>query len=796
MNVFRNMLYMARRFKTATVLNFVGLTVAFAACYLLMTQVVYNRSYNASIPDGGRVFRLEAKMNPDAQWGINCNRPTNALIAKLPQVEAVSELCTWVDWREIIIGETTVEHPYTGTNLTPFGAVGARCLDGRLSWDDYGEHSAIIPASLARKLYGRVNVAGEPLCSKTDTLTIQGVYEDFPDNCSMKNHLYYATQQNLDNWSEWSSVLYVKLAENVDAETLLKDFPEQVRQLMWREQWGQAVASGEFDKSQEADIKAKFDAHFGYNFRLQPIRDTYFSGVNSDDKGNPAMLFILELASLLIIVIAAINFLNFVLAESPMRIKNINTRRVLGESLWQLRLGLVSEAVVTALLACAIAFILCVAVSRQQTELLLGNLSLSAHPWLAAFTALIAIATGIAAGTYPAFFATSFQPALVLKGSFGLTPKGRQLRTALVCLQIAIALLMVTYIGILLLQGRFIYHSDYGFAKDEILYAQLTPELWHKKDALRTELMLVGGVADVSYSRFVLGSQDGYMGWGRGDDDHKITFTSLPVDYHYLRTMGIKVIEGRDFNEHDSDVYIINETARRQWSWVELEKPLLQNDLTVVGVCENVRYASTRQDRTQDPVAFVIFGEKYSNWGDQLGIVNIRVAAGVDKLAVRRQVSERLTSMGSGEEVEVKFLDEQLENLYQEEFRFIRQVLWFAAICFVITLIGVFCLTMFETEYRRKEIGIRKVFGSSTGEILTMLSRRYVWLLVGSFIVAAPLAWYIGNQWLQSFAERTPIYWWLFPLALFAVALVTLATIITQSWRAANENPVNSIKTE
>ena len=796
MNVFRNMLYMVRCFKTATTLTFVGLTVSFAAFYLLMTQIVYNRSYNASIPDGGRVFRLESKMNPDAQWGINCNRPIHALVAKMPQVEAVSELATWGGCWDILVGESTVVQFCMGTHLTPFGAVGACCLDGRLSWDDYGERSVIIPASLARKVYGRVNVAGEPLYSETDTITVQGVYEDFPDNCSMKNNLYYASQDNLDNWSEWSSTLYVKLAENVNADTLLKDFPEQMRQLMWRRQWGQAVASGVYDENQEADIKAKFDAHFGFEFRLTPIRDTYFSGVSSDDKGNPAMLFILELASLLIIVIAAINFLNFVLAESPMRIKGINTRRVLGEGLWQLRLGLVGEAVVTSLLACVIAFVLCVAVSRQQTELLLGDLSLSAHPWLAAFTALIAIAAGIAAGTYPAFFATSFQPALALKGSFGLTPKGRQLRTALVCLQIGIALLMVTYIGILLLQSRFIYHSDYGFAKDEVLYAQLSDELMHKKDAIRTELMQIGGIDDVSFSRFVLGSQEGYMGWGRSDDDHKITFTSMPVDYHYLRTMGIKVIEGRDFNEHDGDVYIINEAARRQWPWVEMDKPLLEGDLSVVGVCENVRYASTRQDRTQEPVAFVIFGEKYSSWSDQLGIVNIRVAAGVDKLSVRRQVNQRLTAMGSGEDVEVLFLDEQLENLYQEEFRFIRQVLWFTAVCFVITLIGVFCLTMFETEYRRKEIAIRKVMGSSVGEVLSLFTKRYAIPLILSFVIAAPVGYYISEQWLQNFAEHTPIHWWLFPLAFLIVSIVVLLTVIIQSWRVATMNPVESIKTE
>jgi putative ABC transport system permease protein len=137
-----------------------------------------------------------------------------------------------------------------------------------------------------------------------------------------------------------------------------------------------------------------------------------------------------------------------------------------------------------------------------------------------------------------------------------------------------------------------------------------------------------------------------------------------------------------------------------------------------------------------------------------------------------------------------------MERLYQEEFRFIRQVLLFSVICLVITLIGVFCLTMFETEYRRKEIGIRMVMGSSTREILFLFCRRYVWLIVGCFIVAAPIAWHIGKQWLQGFAERTPIYWWLFPLALLVVCVITLATVVIQSWRMANENPVNCIKNE
>uniref|UniRef100_UPI003FF03E44 ABC transporter permease n=1 Tax=Prevotella sp. TaxID=59823 RepID=UPI003FF03E44 len=183
-------------------------------------------------------------------------------------------------------------------------------------------------------------------------------------------------------------------------------------------------------------------------------------------------------------------------------------------------------------------------------------------------------------------------------------------------------------------------------------------------------------------------------------------------------------------------------------------------------------------------------------WGDRLARVFVRVAKGQDKVEAKKRITAVIDKMDGSQQYEMKFLDDDLQRTYVDEFRFISQVKLFAIICIVITIIGVFSLTMFETEYRRKEIAIRKVMGSSVGAVVRLFAMRYMLPLVAAYVVAAPLGWWLSQQWLQSFAEHTPIYWWLFPLAFVAVAAVVLLTVVAQSWRVATSNPVDSIKTE
>ena len=806
-----SLFYLARRFKTATLLNLLGLTVAFAAFYLFMTQVRYNASYNRSFPDAERILRVEAKMNQDSPWGTHCNRPLLESMIQMPEVESGTIVSIFPSMWDFYLDETPITYSTSNVrNESGLETFGMECLDGKLHWDE-GEKGILIPASMAERFLGTTMAAGRHLWNGKDSIRVQGVYRDLPANTFLTNipsneypinGVFFAMGDNcMHDFSEWSYVGYLRIYDTVDLDTFRAEFRERFKTAFRKAVL--AENAEEYDKAspeEKAEMEQQVDDYFGkFDLRATPITETYFSGVGSNDRGNRTVHLILIWACVIILVVAAINFLNFTLAEAPMRVKGVNTRRVLGSTLWGLRLSLIGEAVATSLVAFALSLGLVYLLSEWPhiAELFSGDISLTANiPSVVPVLAALSVVIGIVAGTYPAFFVTSFQPALALKGSFGLTPKGRRLRTGLVALQLFVSLVLVAFIGILYLQSHFIFHSDYGYDKDQIIYAQLPAELMQKKDAIRSELMQMGGVEEVSYSNFVLGSQTQYMGWGRGTGDKTVTFTCLPVDWRYLRTMGIKVIEGRDFNEHDGDCYIINEAARKRWSWIEMDKPLTDNDLPVVGVCENIRYGSVRQDRAEDPVAFVILGESYAQWGDRLGILNAHLTPGVDMGESRRLIEEKLVSMNGGNAVTVRFLDQILENLYQEEFRFIRQVLLFSIICLVITLIGVFCLTLFETEYRRKEIGIRKVFGSTEEAILLMLSRRYVLLILVAFVLAAPIAWYIGGQWLMSFAERTPIYWWLFPLALLAVSAITLATVVIQGWRAATENPVNSIKTE
>ena len=291
------------------------------------------------------------------------------------------------------------------------------------------------------------------------------------------------------------------------------------------------------------------------------------------DRGNRTVYCILQLAVVLLLLVALINFANFSMSQAPVRLRSINTRKVMGESNLRLRLQLMGEGVVVCLCALVLSLLWAACIGRWEYigEYTFGSIAVSDHPDIALLLTAVSIVVGICATAYSAHYATSFQPAMVLKGNYGLNPGGRRLRRLLVGLQLVVAFVMVIFVGIVYCQRSYIYHSDYGYDKDNILTADLTALPQEQYAALRSELEKVNGVESASFSFEILGANDTHMKWARHNDGAPYQFVAWPVDWKFLRTMGIGIIEGRDFKETDGDVCIINEalsgSARTSSNW-------------------------------------------------------------------------------------------------------------------------------------------------------------------------------------------------------------------------------------
>ncbi len=792
----KSLLYMFRRYRLATLLNLLGLGVAVATFYLFMTQVIYNRTYNHNIHNYEHMYRLEIYGNFGDVWGANVCRPFVTILKDIPQIKNVTYISPYVNETDVKVGNRTITVP--SINM---GKPGIEFFTGKLlsgSSKTCGEgYNVIVNRSTAEKMFGTANAAGKTFegengdGSKT-TVTVVGVSEDMPDNCTLPNGVYICENESVMNdWSEWSFNVYMLLDDGAN--------PKKVERAI-------KLAFMKVNGVSEKDEK-RFDKEVNMKFRISPMDDIYFSGVGKQDKGNRNLVGVLTVASVFVLFIAMLNLLNFSLSEIPMRMRGINTRRVMGASIGSLRLKMIMENVMFAFVALLIGIVLVIAFQRSETcmKLVSGDIHFSSHMVLAAVMAVSALVVGALSAVVPAFYSTSFTPAMVLKGSFGLSPRGRRLRMAIMAVQFCLAFALTIYIGVMSSQSSYIFNSDYGFNKNEVFYTWLSDEAKAKKDAVRAELKKLPFVESVGFAQNAIGTSDGYMGWGRGDGDHHMVLQVLPCDYEYLRTMQLKIVEGRDFRESDmkTGAYVLNKTAMAQYKWLVVGDSIgrqsnwgSQSNYNIVGVCNNFKLKSMRCDNSNVAVAFVIFGPDMAEWGDRCGQVFVRVAKNQDKIEAKRRIAEVLNRLDGSRKYEMWFLDDDLQQTYVEEFRFISQVKLFAIICIIITIIGVFSLTMFETEYRRKEIAIRKVMGSSIGSVVRLFAMRYALPLVVAFVVAAPVGWWLSNSWLQSFAEHTPIHWWLFPLSFVLVSAVVVITVIIQSWRVATANPVESIKTE
>lgn len=783
----RNFSHTFRRFFTASVLNLLGLSIAFAACFVILTQVDYDYNYNKAYPAHDRIYRVEINVGEAfGGWQTWVPRPLCEMVgACSPHVQAIS-----VSSSSNSISDFEVdEHIYSERWFTGFSdyleVFQPAMVCGTTASLNEPNH-ALISASMALRFFGTTDAIGKTIYvgrkSRNQPLVIGGVYQDMPLNSQLGNCVFSCLRPDLnkDSWSNWNYVFYFRLDTPASLPDVRQSVIEAGKRMFPKEMFGNGDELEDFD-----------------NFmRFTPLDEVHYSTVGNKAATSKAAVYLLLCVSVLILLTAAVNYMNFSLAETPMRLRSINTQKVLGASTFSLRVYLLLESV----LVCVCGFLLSLLwlYLLQDTSLntlVASDLSLVNHPVLLASLGGIAVLMGLLAGAYPSYYVTSFPPALVLKGSFGLSPKGKMLRTFLVCFQFFVSFMLIIAVGIMFLQSRYIRHSDYGYDKSVVLVGNLPYELLDRRETFVSELSGLSGVEGVSISQFILNSSDSYMNWGRGQGDNNIYFACFPVDYRYLSVLGIKITEGRDFKAGDGDVYIFNEAARKKYPWMKVDEPATPGDYPVVGFCENIRFSSFRNNDAVEPMAFFIYGKNHADW-DANNILNIRVAPGVDKVDMLHRLAEVTEKMAPGSDFRFRFMDEVIDQNYHQELRFTRQILLFSLIAIVLSMIGVFGLTLFESEYRRKEIGIRKIMGSSTGEILYMFTKRYFVMLVVCFVLAAPFGWWIGHDWLESFSDKTPIRAWVFVASFLLVSLITVLTVTFQCWKNANENPVRSIKTE
>ena len=779
--------YYLRRYKTATLLHLLGLSMALAAFYLFMTQVEYNNTFNHSLKDYQRTYRVECR--EDSEWASNQPANCENIWAQIPHIESSTSHAAWSSDMEIKIND----HLYPITcytiknNALDFWNI--ELLPGSDNWQNKPD-GYIISESLARQIFGTENPVGKKFDIpqwNNKNMTIIGVCKDFAENCSFKNGLFQAYgEEQTYNVSNWSSEIYLRLDNPIYKEQVEKEMRHKIIEYFQ-------------DDPKETTLQ----------FRLIPMDRVYFEGSSTIDKGNATLIYILLAASIFVLVIGLLNFANFSLAQAPVRMRSINTRRVMGATTASLRWGLILENVFWSVIALAGAALLILAFQKSPEcmNLVSGNISFQKHGQLVCITLFATLGIGVLSALFSAWYATSFPPALVFKGSFGLSPRGKMLRLTMLTVQFVVAFALALYVLILTGQAHYIFNADYGFNKDEVLYAQIPREAMNKKNFLREEINKLPFVKSSSFAADILGNADQYMSWGRGNNENQISFYALFVDEKFPETMDIKIAEGRNFNQNDrKGAYILNQAMVQKYPWIKLNQPINVNikdwnspegHYPVVGICENYKLTSMRNDNNTISAGFIIMGpDMMDNWGDRNKKVFVRIADGYDKLEAKKQLEQLIKQLDTEESCEFRFLDEDLQITYEEEFRFIAQVKLFAFICIFITLIGVFCLTLFETEYRRKEIAIRKIMGSTVHEVLLLFAGRYLVPLLAAFVIAAPIGYYISTKWLQNFAEHTPIYWWFFPLAFLMVSVVVLLTVVLQSGRVATENPVNSIKTE
>jgi putative ABC transport system permease protein len=778
------------RHRVFSFINIMGLTVGMTACLLIFLYVRFELSYDKFHPKADRIYRMVTDLKTPSEtvypsgpaWAVGPH-----LQFDLPEVEAF----TRVDYDNLLVRKGDIKFNEDGAIWADpafFTIFNFPLLKGDARFALTQPFSIVLSETAAKKYFGKEDPMGKTLLitGEGKPAIVTGVMKDMPENTLIKSDMVLSlvtiTQQyakGIDNeWGNYGPYTFILLKPGSNAVALQKKFPTFL------------------DKWNGAEMKKM---QMFPTLLLEPLKDVYLRSTRDGSKGNMMNVYVFSIIALFILVIACINFINLTTARASERAKEVGIRKVAGAVRGQLARQFIGESVII----CLIAFLLTLGLSSlllSSFNQLAGKIistGIFSNIGLLFLLLGIALVIGLLAGIYPAFILSSFKPIMVLKGRFATGAKGSILRKSLVITQFAISTALIIGTIIVYTQMQYMRSRDLGFKKDQVLVVDTNGD--DKRETFQKLVANLPKVKATTLSGSVPGGghQGAYSEVENAKGDLQIANLDLYyVDFDYIPFYDIKMAAGRPFDRayktDSNNAMILNEAAVKLLGYHSPQDAVGKrfkqwgHEGQIIGVIKDFHYHSL-----QSPIKPLTMR---MDWG-RFGLLSIKLDP-TNTQSTIAAIEKQFKTVIPNRPFSYYFMDEFFDRQYRSEERFGRLFLNFAALAIFISCLGLLGLASYSTMQRTREIGIRKVMGASVSNIINLLSKEFLKLVIISFFIAAPVAWYFMNKWLLDFAYRTKISWWVFAGAGILAVLVAVITISVQAFKAAVANPVKSLRTE
>lgn len=794
--------------KTFSFINIIGLATGLACFILIALYVTDELSYDRYHEKADRIYRVNSDIRfggTDLKLAVNSD-PMGATLKKdYPQVEQYvrfynSSGSKLIKKNKEYINENAVTH----ADSTLFGVFTFPAISGDTKNALNEPNTVVITESTAKKYFGTTDAVGKTIETNENNSTlykVTAVIRDMPRN-SHFNFDFIFSMDNVDyTWGNYLShnfQTYILLKPGTDPKAFEKNFPQLIDKYILP----QAKAFMQINSMEEF---AKTGNKLEYS--LMPMTDIHLRSDRFPElsvNSNIQYVYIFSAVAIFILLIACVNFMNLSTARSSNRAKEVGIRKVLGTEKRLLIGQFLTESILMVFAALTLGLLLVWLSIAYFNDISGKSLTITElfKPQYLLFLLLLPFVVGGLAGSYPAFFLSSFQPIQVLKGKINSGFSRSYLRSGLVVFQFFTSIVLIIGTIVVFRQLNYIQNKKIGFNKDQVLVINGTGALGNNTDAFKNEVEKMSGVKTASFAGYLPVSNS-----ARNDntfsteavmtEKNGFNMQVWNVDYDYIPTLGMEMLKGRNFSPEfgsDSTGIIINESTAKIIGYNDpVGKKLYttfgntSNSIayTIVGVVRNFNYESLRQN-----IAPLCFRLGFNKW-----TTAFKVSAGNVQDLVKN-IESKWKSMAPGMPFSYQFLDESFDNMYRAEQRIGKVAISFAILAILIACLGLFGLATYMAEQRTKEIGVRKVLGASVPDIVSMLSKDFVKLVLIASVIAFPVAWFAMNKWLQDFAYRINIGWWVFVVAGLSAILIALITVSFQAIKAALTNPVKSLRTE